>query len=259
MSDTLDATNINRNEKKNTRMKIPFVREWGSWAVFFSSIFAGLLTGLMTKPWLTDRNYSLKTVLTILGLTLLINSKNPLASVLRTRGAKKEHVMWVLLFSLTGTALLLPFLIEGTRPFLIFSLLILSYVILLSLGREHHLVTELNGFALLTLSAPIIYFVITGDLSLRLYAAVLIFFAAGVFKVRARVKKTLAYRWLMIVYCAAAFTVYAFLNIAVILLIPLVENVISVLLMREEKLKTTGDTELIKGVVFIILMGFFWQ
>jgi hypothetical protein len=63
----------------------------------------------------------------------------------------------------------------------------------------------------------------------------------------------------MVIYCAAALVAYYYLSIATILLLPLVENIISVLLMREEKLKTTGDTELIKGVVFIILMGFFWR
>jgi hypothetical protein len=30
-------------------------------------------------------------------------------------------------------------------------------------------------------------------------------------------------------------------------------------LMRKEKLKTTGDIELIKAVIFIVLIGLFWE
>ena len=240
-------------------MKIPVVKEWGSWVVFSSSWLAALITGLLTRPWERARDYSSLTVMTILGLTILINSKNPLTSVLRTRGKKKEHVIWFLFFSISGLALLVPFLIDGIKGFSIFSLLVLSYVILLYKGKEHSLFAELNGFAMLTLSAPVIYFTVTGDLSLKLYAAVLLFFGAGVFKVRVRIRKTLTYRWIMALYCVFAITTYYKLDIAIIILLPLIENLISVILMREEKLRTTGYTELIKSIVFIILMGMFWK
>ena len=240
-------------------MNIPVVKEWGSWAVFVSSLSAGLITGLSAYQWQAVRVFSIKTLFTVLGLSLLINSKNPLASTIRTKGANKEHLLWFLFFSMSGLAFLSPFLIDGLKSFSIFSLFIVSYVILLSRGKEHYLVTELNGFALLTLSAPIVYFVITGEMSLRLYAAVFIFFAAGVFKVRVRLKKTLVFRWITALYCFAAPVVFYGLNISVILLLPLLENIVNVLLMREEKLKTTGDIELIKAVVFIVLIGLFWE
>ncbi len=240
-------------------MKIPIVKEWGSWAVFVSSCLAALMTGLLTSPWETRGNFATGTALTILGLAFFINSKNPLASILRTKGQMKEHLLWFLFFSAAGTALLIPFLIDGFKTFSIFSVLVLIYVILLYKGKEHNLFTELNGFALLTLSAPVVYFSVTGELSLKLYAAVLLFFGAGVFKVRVRIRKTLKYRWIMALYCAAAVIFYYLLNISVIILLPLIENIISVIFMREEKLRTTGYTELIKGIMFIILIGFFWQ
>jgi hypothetical protein len=240
-------------------MKIPVVKEWGSWAVFVSSWSAALVAGLLTRPWETERDFANETALTILGLTFLINSKNSLASILKTKGRKKESVLWFLFFSIAGFALLMPFLIDGVKAFLIFSFLVLSYVILLSHGKEHYLFTELNGFALLALSAPIVYFVVTGEMSLRLYLSVLIFFAAGVFKVRARIKRTFTYRWIMVIYCAAAVVIFHYLDIPIILLLPLTENVIFALWMREEKLKTTGDIELTKGIIFVILIGLFWQ
>ena len=240
-------------------MKIPIVKEYGSWAVFIFSCSAGITAGLLARPWQTGKDFSLATLLTVLGLIFLINSKNPLSSVLRTGGREKEHLLWFMFFSLAGIALLIPFLTEGAKPFLVFSPLVFGYVILLSGRQEHNIFTELTGFALLTLSAPVIYFVITGELSLRLYLAVFIFFAEGVFKVKARIKKTLAYRWLMILYCAASFIVFFYyLNISAIVLLPLFENFVYVLWMRDEKLVTTGNIELLKGVVFTVLLGFFW-
>lgn len=240
-------------------MKIPIVKEWGSWVVYISSVLAAFVTGLLTHPWQTGRDYSMKTFFTVCGLTFLINSKNPLASMLRTKGKQKEHSFWFLFFCLTGLLLLAPFLVEGIKSFWIFSLLAVSYVILLSMGKEHHIITELSGFALLTLSAPVVYFALTGELSMRLYLAVFIFFAAGVLKVRVRLKKTPLFRVIMVLYCAAAAAVFYLLDISVFLLIPFVENIISVILMREERLKMTGYTELIKGVAFIVLIGFFWH
>jgi hypothetical protein len=47
--------------------------------------------------------------------------------------------------------------------------------------------------------------------------------------------------------------------VPVIVLLPLIENIWTVLMMREEKLKTTGYIELIKSVIFVILLSFNWQ
>lgn len=239
-------------------MRIPIVKEWGSWVVFFSSCLAGLITGLKTRPWLNGREFVSVTVLTVLGMAFLINAKNPLASAIRTKG-KKEHVLWLLLFTLTGFVLLLPFLVEGVTAFLIFVILIASYSILLSFGKEHHLATELNGFALLTVAAPAVYFAVTGEMSWRLYLAVTAFFSAGVFKVRLRLRKTLLYRWIMILYSAAVSVVFYSLDIPVIILLPLIENILSAVWMREEKLRTTGNIELAKALLFIILLWLFWR
>jgi hypothetical protein len=153
----------------------------------------------------------------------------------------------------------MPFLIDGTRIFFVSSMLVLIYFVFVSSGKEHSLFAELNGFALLTLSAPIVYYVITSDVSWRLYVAVLVFFWAGIIKVRVRLKKTVPYRILMVIYCAAASILFYALSIPVILLLALFENIISVILMREERLRTTGNIELIKGAVFLVLAGFFWE
>jgi len=239
-------------------MKLPVVKEWGSWAVFFTSCLAGLITGLRTRPWMTEREFSTVTALTIVGLTLLINSKNPLASAIRSKG-KKEHVLWFMVFLITGIVLLIPFLVEGLKSFLPVALLVAGYAVLLWSGKEHYLVTELNGFALLTIAAPAVYFAVTGEMSWKLYLAVTLFFWAGVFKVRMRLRKTPLFRWVMFLYCAAVSIVFHFISIPVVLLLPFIENIISAVRLREEKLRTTGNIELIKGVLFIILVSLFWR
>ncbi|MBL7032401.1 MAG: YwiC-like family protein [Nitrospira sp.] len=239
--------------------KIPFVKEWGSWAVFIYACSTGLIAGLQTRPWQTGNDFSLRTLATILGLVFLLNAKAPLASFLRAGENRKEHLGWLLFFSLTGLALLMPFLIDGTMIFLVSFLLVITYLVFVLNGKEHSLFAELNGFALLTLSAPIVYYVITSDVSWRLYAAVLVFFSAGVLKVRVRLKKTAPYRILMVLYCTAAPLLFYFLKIPVILLLPHFENIISALLMKEERLRATGNIELIKGAVFLFLTGFFWE
>ncbi|MDH4028824.1 MAG: hypothetical protein OEU95_08340, partial [Nitrospirota bacterium] len=200
-------------------MKVPFVREWGSWVVFVSSWLAAIAAGSSSRHWQAGADIIPQTALTIIGLTLLVNSKNPLASAIRTKGRNREHLLWLLFFVLAGLAFLIPFIIAGMERFSVFSLLVLSYVVLLKSGKEHHLLAELNGFALLTLPAPVVYFMITGVLSLKLYAAVLVFFAAGVFKVKLRIKKSAAYRMVMALYCCAAVIIFYVLNIPVILLL----------------------------------------
>ncbi len=239
-------------------MNIPVVKEHGSWAVFIFSCAAGIITGLLTRPWQAGREYSVVTLLTVLGLALLINSKSPLSSALNAV-KKKKHILWFVFFSLAGLVLLIPFFYQGLKVFIFFSPLVFIYILLLFLGREHHLFTEITGFALLVLSAPAVYFVITGDLQIRLYLAVLIFFTAGVLKVRVRLRKSLFYRWTMIAYCAVSIFLFYLLDISVLLLLPLAENVIYVIRIREEKLRMTGNIELSKGVVFTFLLGFFWR
>jgi len=239
-------------------MKVPIVKEWGSWAVFSSSCLAGLIAGLKTQRWLSGRDFTDLTVLTVLGLSFLINAKNPLASALRSKG-KKEHVRWFLFFTLTGLALLIPFLTEGIKAFQFFALLVVSYIVLLYSGKEHHLAAELNGFALLTVSAPVVYFAVTGEMSWKLYLAVTVFFSAGVFKVRLRLRKTSLFRWVMITYCIMSAALFYYINLSLLLLLPFIENIVTALRLREEKLSTTGYIELTKGIVFLILVGLFWN
>ncbi|RPI33666.1 MAG: hypothetical protein EHM54_10470 [Nitrospiraceae bacterium] len=239
-------------------MKIPIVREWGSWAVFFTSCLGGLIAGLRMRPWVHGREFAAETLLTILGLTLLINSKPSIASSIRSKG-KKEHILWLLFFVIAGLALLTPFLVKGLNAFLIFALPAAGYLILLWAGKEHNLATELTGFSLLTVAAPAVYFAVTGDMSWKLYLAVTLFFWAGVLKVRMRLRKSGFFRSVMIFYCVTVSLIYNFLGVPVLILLPLLENVFTALWLRPEKLRATGYTELAKGILFLIFIWLFWN
>ncbi len=240
-------------------MKIPVVKEYGSWAVFIFSSAAGIATGFLTRPWQSGREYSLTLLLTVLGLTLLINAKNPLANIARSKGDKKNDVFWLGVFGSAGLICLIPLVKHGLSDFLVYSILVVLYIMLLFSGREHSLFTELNGFALLTLSAPVLYFIITGEASHRLFIAVFVFFAAGVFKVRMRVKKTPLFRYMMAAYCLFSVLMYVLVaEISAVVLLPLLENLAASVSMREERLRTTGNIELVKGAVFTVLLTIFW-
>jgi len=151
--------------------------------------------------------------------------------------------------------MVIPFIFTGITHFLMFLPLVIIYILLLLAGKEHSLIAELIGFALLCISASVIYFLLTGDFSLRLYLMVSLFFSAGVFKVRVRIKRDINYRIMMILYCLMVFMIFMYLDIPTIILLPLLENLLTALWIREEKLSTTGQIELFKGVAFVFLFA----
>jgi hypothetical protein len=241
------------------RVKIPIVKEHGSWVVFIISCIAGIIASLTDHSLHVERGLFNEVLITVVGLALLVNSKRPLTALFRRYDREKEDLIWFLLFSLSGLALLVPFLLDGFKTFVIFSPLLIIYFIFLCFRREHDLAAEFLGFAILTLSAPVIYFVLTGRLSFRLYLAVFIFFAASVLKVRTSMKKLPLYRLSMIFYCAVSPAFFIMLGVSPYLLLPLSENVVSSVRNREERLRTLGNIELVKGVIFVLLLLIYWR
>jgi len=239
-------------------MKIPLVKEWGSWVVFGASCLTAVAAASSTQPLKAESGGAGAVLATIAGLFFLINTKPSLLSAVRAKGPRGTHLTWFILFAAAGLLLLVPFLRTGISRFAPFLILPAAYLVLVWNGWEHRVYTELTGFALLTAASPVVYFVMTGVVSMKLYIAVLLYFAAGVLKVRVRMKKTPFYRILMVVYCAAVLYMYTFLHINVVLLVPLSENIISAVWMREEKLKTTGNIELAKSILFVFLAGSYW-
>ncbi|MBL7050008.1 MAG: hypothetical protein ISR96_10880 [Nitrospira sp.] len=235
-------------------MRIPLVREWGSWVVLVLSMSAAVVAYSNAHGF---NGLDSSVVMAMMGFALLVNTKNPLSAVLRSH-KDIGSIVWFAVFFASGFVLILLSLGAGIGRFFIFAPLIVIYFLLLWSGREHHIVSELIGFAILTLAAPVLYYVMSGEIAYRLNLAVLLFFAAGVLKVRVRLRRTIQYRRTVVLYCAGAAAAFYLMGISIFLLLPLTENIFAVISMHNEKLRTTGYIELSKGLVFLILIKFFW-
>jgi len=131
----------------------------------------------------------------------------------------------------------------------------LAYLLLLKFLGEHSILTEISGFVLLSLSALIARLTTAGVIDPALFIAVAVFFTAGVFKVRVQFKKGMAQRILMVFYIAFAFIVYRLIPLPALALLPLIDNLIFSLTLYRVKVRVTGWLEVLKGVIFLLLMA----
>ncbi len=222
------------------------LREYGSWGVMTISYLAGLgISG----------NAGMPAVAGFFSLCLLINSKQALT--LWMRGAVPGRRTSGIVFSAqvaVAAFLLVPLLIGSARLFLPYVIVPLAYLALLCFAGEHHILTEISGFGLLTLSSLIGRYITSGIVDHRLYAAVALFFVAGVFKVRVQFRKDLGHRAGMILYLAAAALLYSWMELPLVALLPLAENLAFSLLLYRISQQATGWTEVGKGLLFLVLL-----
>ena len=224
-------------------MKSYILKEYGSWSVMSLSFLAGLLA---------SETINFNAVAVFVALSLFINSKQAIALWSRHIDSAKSSAIFIAevtlaLFIMIGT------LGEATVKLLPYSLIPIIYVLLLYSVGEHSIVTEIAGFALLTLSAPIAKFAASGVIDHRLYVAVAVFFTASVFKVRLQVKKGALERVLMMLYLAIALLVYQLIKMPVIALFPLLDNLVFSITIYRLRLKAIGWIEVLKGVIFLLL------
>ena len=128
-----------------------------------------------------------------------------------------------------------------------------AYLLSNKLAGEHYLITELLGFALISLAAVLAKFLLTEGLDVRLFVGVALYFMAGVFKVKVALFKKVKDR----IYTAlfVFFTVYAYRRfyIPVIVLLPLVDNLLAAAVPYKVKLQTIGWIEVAKSILFLVL------
>ncbi len=224
-------------------MKKFLLREYGSWTVMLLSYSLGL-----------DYSAGWPVIFAgLLGTGLLINSKQALTLWFRQRN--RSDALGALVVQVTGGALVL-IVAGGPGLFrlLPWGLIPLLYLISLMVAGEHRIYTEVLGFATLTLSVILGQFLTTGDVSPVLYLGVATFFIAGVFKVRVHLRKGKKERIMMVAYLVCLLVVYNLSGLPVIPLIPLVENLLHALGLYRQKLRTVGWMEVLKGMVFVILI-----
>lgn len=219
------------------------LKEYGSWSVLIIAYLIGI--GVCKAFTWTE-------IPLFLALGLLINSKQAYTKWSRRTEDRKSLVIFLAHIGVAAVALFAIF--EGDIPMLLPLLIFpLAYLLMNKFAGEHFVLTEVLGFALLSLSAVLAKFLLTGGLDVRLFVGTALYFMAGVFKVKAMLLKKKKDRILTVLYVIFAALVYHRMHIPVIILLPLVDNLIVSASPYKVKLQTTGWIEVGKSLIFLFL------
>jgi len=221
-----------------------FLKEYGSWSVLTVAFLIGLGVS-RAFPW--------QAVLLYAALGLLINSKQ--AYMKWTRQPSVRRHLAVLLGQIGSASLILLPLFAGSLPQVLPLLIVpAAYLVMNRFAGEHHVLTELLGFAILSLAAVLARFLVVEGVDVRLFVATALYFTAGVFKVKAVLLKKTRDRVLTVLYVLFALYAYQRFHIASIVLLPLAENIIMAMTLYKVRLQTTGWIEVAKSLAFLALM-----
>ncbi|HWR73767.1 MAG TPA: YwiC-like family protein [Nitrospirota bacterium] len=228
-----------RNETKGY-----FLKEYGSWSV----LTVAFITGLAVSG-----EFTWKAIPVFLSLVLLVNSKQ---AFMKWSRRPEERTSLEIFFVQVVIATIILLAIFGRNVPLLLPLLVFPAAYLLSnkLGGEHFIITELLGFALLSLAAVLAKFLIVEGVDVRLFVAVALYFTAGVFKVKVLLLKKTRDRVLTALYVVFVAYAYHRFHLALILLLPLADNLIVAATLYKVKLQTTGWIEVAKSLLFLGLM-----
>ena len=209
------------------------------------------LTGLVVSDKITPG-----VVAVFMATALYINSKQAFVLWMRRReGNRSRSLAAFILQILAATMLLLPVLGKNLALLMPYAFVPLAYLISLKFLGEHSIITEISGFALLSLSALLAKLTATGVIDPLLFTTVAIFFTAGVFKVRVQFAKGMLQRILMVIYVGFAIAAYWLMHTSVVILLPLIDNLVFSITLYRLKLRFTGWLEVLKGVAFLLLMA----
>jgi hypothetical protein len=220
-----------------------FLKEYGSWSVLIVAYLIGL--GV-------SRDFTWTAIPLFLALGLLINSKQAYTKWSRRPEDRKSLIIF-LAHIVVATMILIAVFgrdIPMLLPLLIFPL---AYLLMSKFAGEHFVLTELLGFILISLSAVLAKFLLTGGLDVRLFVGTALYFTAGVFKVKAVLLKKTRDRVMTALYVFFAALVYHRMHIPVIILLPLVDNLIVAATLYKVKLRTTGWIEVAKSLTVLAL------
>ncbi|HTP05466.1 MAG TPA: YwiC-like family protein [Nitrospirota bacterium] len=225
-----------------------FLKEYGSWSVLIVAYLIGI--GVC-------KTFTWTAIPLFLALGLLINSKQAYTKWSRRTEDRKSLIIFVGHIAAATIILLAVFGsdIPMLLPLLVFPL---AYLMMNKFAGEHSVLTELLGFTLLSLSAVLAKFLLTGGVDVRLFAGTAAYFTAGVFKVKALLLKKMKDRILTMLDIVFAVLVYQRMHIPVIILLPLVDNLIASVFLYKVKLRTTGWIEVGKSLIFLALFIYYY-
>lgn len=200
--------------------------------------------------------FSSGAIMVFMAIVLYVNSKQALTHWLKREGRDSRNSLGVfVLQAVCATLLTLGVVWHSLTAVLPFLAIPAAYLLFSRMKGEHFILTEVTGFFLLAVAAPLAELAASGHIDLNLYIGVAVFFTAGVFKVRVQLTKSQGYRILMVVYLVFAALVYQLLALPLVALLPLADNLVFTAILYKVKLRTAGRLELAKGVLFVILIA----
>ena len=217
------------------------LKEYGAWSVLIIVSLIGV--GV-------SRAFSWTLIPLFLALGLLINSKQ--AYMKWIRRTKDKTSLAIYLGQIVCAAVILLAVFSTNIPRLLPLLIVPgAYLLMNKLAGEHFILTEVLGFALLSLAAVLVKFLLTDHLDLRLFLGVALYFTANVFKVKTLLFRKMQYRVMTILSAAFAVFVYWRMQIPIIVLLPLTDNIIAASTLYKVKLQTVGWMEVAKSLIFL--------
>ncbi len=224
------------------------LKEYGAWSVLIIVSLIGV--GV-------SRAFSWTLIPLFLALGLLINAKQAYMKWIRRTEDKTSLLIY--LGQIVGAAVILLAVFSTNIPGLL-PLLIApgAYLLMNKLAGEHFILTEVLGFALLSLAAVLVKFLLTDHLDLRLFLGVALYFTANVFKVKTLLLRKMQYRVLTVLYAAFAVFVYWRMQIPIIVLLPLADNLVAAATLYKVKLQTVGWMEVAKSLLFAGLFIYYY-
>jgi hypothetical protein len=225
-----------------------FLKEYGAWSVLITVSLIGV--GV-------SRAFSWTLFPLFLALGLLINSKQAYTKWIRRADDRKSLAIYLGQIFVAAVILLAIF---GTNIPRLLPLLILpaAYLLMNKVAGEHFILTEVLGFALISMAAVLVKFLLTDSLDMRLFLGVALYFTANVFKVKTMLFKKMQSRVLTALYVFLAVFVYQLMSIPIIVLLPLTDNIIAAATLYKVKLQTVGWMEVAKSLVFTGLFIYFY-
>jgi hypothetical protein len=225
-----------------------FLKEYGAWSVLItvSLIGAGV-----------SRTFSWALVPLFLALGLLINSKQAYMKWIRRTDDRKALAIY--LGQIVVAALIFLAIFSTNIPRLLPLLIVPgAYLLMNRLAGEHFILTEVLGFALISMAAVLVKFLLTDSLDMRLFLGVALYFTANVFKVKTMLFKKMQSRILTVLSVFFAVFVYQLMSIPIIVLLPLTDNIVAAATLYKVKLQTVGWMEVAKSLVFMGLFIWFY-
>jgi len=232
-----------------TEAKGYFLKEYGSWIVLTIAYLVGLSVSHGVIPF--------SALPLFVSLGLLINSKQAFTRWVRGKGDKRALIIFLGQIAV-ATLMLLTIFREDVPRLLPLLVIPAAYLLMHKFAGEHFVLTEMLGFALLSLAAMLAKFLITNGLDVRLFVCTALYFTSNVLKIKSVLFKKPMDRGFTVLYALFAVLVYRGFHLSLLILLPLIDNLVAAVTLYKVRLQATGWIEVVKSFGFLFLMWLYY-